>query len=206
MSRIWMAAACLALMSLGRPASAQSLEQGWVARFVWSPNYCARTRDSRELQCRRQNGFLLDDLARVSDGSLADDCRQGAALSDDLFERILRVTQNRMHSQLIWRRQGRCSGLSEADFASYVGHVDRRMSWPAGFQPGAPELVSTPREIVAALTAENPGLPEAALVLHCKRQFLQSVSVCLDGSFGYSADRCPLDSNCGDTIRLQASR
>ncbi|WP_293393590.1 hypothetical protein [Nevskia sp.] len=206
MSRTMMLALMVAAVStMTWPVSAMA-DSGWIAEFVWSPQYCSKYRDSREKQCQQTNGFVLHDLVRVVDGRTADNCDHGEALSQRILDQMAQFTKNRIQTQMFWHRHGRCSGLSETDYASFAEHVDRRMSWPIGYQPGSPEQLSTPADVVAALKDDNPGLKEEALALRCKRRELEAVSLCLDDRFELSASACLLSSNCGESVRLRSSR
>ena len=193
----------LAVLALSLCAQAES---GWMAEFVWSPQYCSQHHDSREVQCQQANGFVLQELVRIVDGRIADDCDDGALLSQNTVDQMARFTKNRVRTRLSWQRHGRCSGLSETDYAAFAEHVDRRMSWPVGYQPGSPEQLGTPADVIAAITDDNPGLNEQAMALRCKRRELVSITLCLDDRFELSASACLLSSNCGDSVRLRASR
>ncbi len=193
----------LIMLALSLSARAES---GWMAEFVWSPQYCSQHHDSREVQCQQANGFVLQELVRIIDGRVADDCDDGAQLSQDMVDQMARFTKNRVRTRMSWQRHGRCSGLSETDYAAFAEHVDRRMSWPVGYRPGSPEQLSTPADVIAAIKDDNPGLNEQAMALRCKRRELESITLCLDDRFELSASACLLRSNCGDSVRLRASR
>lgn len=195
----------VALMMLALPFLAQA-ESGWMAEFVWSPQYCSQHHDSREVQCQQANGFVLQELVRIVDGRIADDCDEGALLSQDTVNQMARFTKNRVRTRISWQRYGRCSGLSETDYAAFAEHVDRRMNWPAGYQPGSPEQLSTTAEVIAAITGDNPGLNEEVMAMRCKRRELESITLCLDNRFELSSSACLLSSNCGESIRLRPSR
>ena len=206
MSRTMMLALMVAAVStMTWPVSAMA-DSGWIAEFVWSPQYCSKYRDSREKQCQQTNGFVLHDLVRVVDGRTADNCDHGEALSQRILDQMAQFTKNRIQTQMTWRRHGRCSGLSETDYASFAEYVDRRMSWPADYQPGSPERVSTPAEVVTAIADDNPGLKPETVVLQCKRSQLESIRLCLDDRFELSESACLLSSNCGASVRLRPSR
>ena len=177
---------------------------GWVARFFWSPEYCDKNAGNKELQCNPQlQGFVLRDLIRVVNGRDVDDCAGGSLLmSPEMLEQVSRFTKNRAETRASWRLYGRCSGLSEIDYASWTEFVDRRMVWPETLVPGGKNVSTTAAELIAALAADNPGLSAETLVLQCNRSWLKSVDVCLDGSFQYDKAACPKTSSCGNTIKV----
>lgn len=177
---------------------------GWVARFFWSPEYCDKNAGNKELQCNPQlQGFVLRDLIRVVNGRDVDDCAGGSLLmSPEMLEQVSRFTKNRAETRASWRLYGRCSGLSEIDYASWTEFVDRRMSWPDKLVPGGKNVSTTAAELAATLAADNAGLTAETVVFQCNRAWLKSVDLCLDANFQYDKASCPTTSSCGSIIKV----
>jgi len=186
------------------PAASDS---GWVARFFWSPQYCDRNRGSREPQCVPVQGFVLRDLIRVVDGKEVEGCTTGpVTLSPAILTQMLQFTRNLPETRASWRIYGRCSGLSEVDYAAYTELVDRRIWWPQDFSPEGPDVEITAAEILAAVARANHKLPVEALSTHCKRSALESIDIRFDDRFNYVQNTTPPDGNCQAKIRVLGKR
>lgn len=177
---------------------------GWLARFFWSPEYCDKNRGSKEVQCGvPRQGFVLRDLVHVVNDKDVDECPNGSLLmSPEMLAQMARFTKNKVETRTTWRLYGRCSGLSEVDYASWAEFVDRRMSWPASLAPGGKDVSTTAAEIIATLAQDNPGLTTETVVLQCNRAWLKSVDLCLDENFHYDKASCPRTSSCGSSIKV----
>lgn len=177
---------------------------GWLARFFWSPEYCDKNRGSKEVQCGvPRQGFVLRDLVHVVNDKDVDECPNGSLLmSPEMLAQMARFTKNKVETRTSWRLYGRCSGLSEVDYASWSEFVDRRMSWPENLVPGGRDVSTTAAEIVATLAQNNPGLTAETVVLQCNRAWLKSVDLCLDENFHYDKASCPRTSSCGSSIKV----
>ena len=181
---------------------------GWLARFFWSPQYCNRQRGSREPQCQPLQGFVLRDLIRVQDGREQEACTQGPmTMSEPILAQILQHTKNRPETRASWRLYGRCSGLGEVNYAAYTELVDRRIYWPDLYRPNGPDVVSDADAVIAAVVAENPGLPAAALRVRCQRSYLESIDVHYADDFTYLLDpAAQRRSDCPGRLRIRGKR
>ena len=177
---------------------------GWLARFFWSPEYCDKNRGSKEVQCGvPRQGFVLRDLVHVVNDKDVNDCPNGSLLmSPEMLAQMARFTKNKVETRTSWRLYGRCSGLSEVDYASWSEFVDRRMSWPESLVPGGRDVSTTAAAIIATLAQDNPGLTAETVVLQCNRAWLKSVDLCLDENFHYDRKSCPRTSSCGSSIKV----
>ncbi len=200
--------AALALLLPASPSWAESSEAGWIAEFVWSPHYCSRFHDAREAhepQCTAVNGFVLQRLQQQTAGANAADCKRGGPMSGAIVDQMVQFTRNRVETQRAWLRHGRCSGLSEADYAAYAEHVDRRMSWPAHHPSKDREALTKPEAVLADIVRDNPGLATAAIAVRCQKRQIASILLCLDARFEPSA-ACVLPDNCPDRVSLRHGR
>lgn len=182
-------------------------DSGWVARFFWSPQYCDSNRGSREPQCVPVQGFVLRDLIRVRDGKRVEGCTSGPiSLSPEILGQMLQFTRNLPETRASWQIYGRCSGLSEVDYAAYTELVDRRIWWPQEFSPEGPDVESSAAEILALVAKGNHKLPVESLSTHCKRSALESIDVRFDDNFNYVQSGIPADGNCKRRIRVRGRR
>lgn len=188
-------------------ATPTSSDSGWVARFSWSPQYCNRNRGSREPQCVPVQGFVLRDLIRVVDGKPLEGCSTGSVtLSPAIVVQMLQFTRNAPETRASWRIYGRCSGLSEVDYAAYTELVDRRIWWPQQYSPNAPDIETSAADLLANVAGANHQLPVEALSTHCWRSYLESIDVRFDDQFRYVASSAPPDGNCKSAIRVRGKR
>ncbi len=182
-------------------------ESGWVARFFWSPQYCDRNRGSREPQCVPVQGFVLRDLIRIRDGKPVEGCTTGPVLlSQPMLDQILQFTLNLPETRASWRIYGRCSGLSEVDYAAYTELVDRRIWWPEAYSPDRPDVETTAEDLLAAIAAVNHEMPVAALNVHCRFSALESVDIRFDDHFNYLPASSPAATNCKSRVRVVGKR
>lgn len=195
-----------AASSVSVPASGSS-GNGWIARFFWSPQYCDRNRGSREPQCAPVQGFVLRDLIRVRDGKPVEGCSSGPMLlSPRILDQMLQFTRNLPETRASWRIYGRCSGLSEIDYAAYAERVDRRVWWPPAFSPELPDVEITAEALLAAVAAANDTLPVEALSTHCRNSVLESIDMRFDDNLEYVASGSPPAGNCKAKIRVRGKR
>lgn len=178
---------------------------GWVASFFWSPEYCDKNRGSKEEQCGVPlQGFVLRDLIHVVNDKDVDDCQNASLLmSPEMLAQMARFTKNKVETRTSWRLYGRCSGLSEVDYASWAEFVDRRMSWPEFLVPGGKDVSTSAAALAAALAVDNPGLTAETVVFQCNRAWLKSIDLCLDENFRYDKASCPRTSSCSSSIKVR---
>ncbi|WP_293371113.1 hypothetical protein [Nevskia sp.] len=149
-------------------------------------------------------GFVLRDLIRVVDGKSLEGCTTGAvSLSPEILTQMLQFTKNAPETRASWRIYGRCSGLSEVDYAAYTELVDRRIWWPQAYSPDAPDVETTAQDILATVASANHKLPVDALSTHCRRSYLESVDIRFDDRFNYVRSSAPPDGNCKAAIRVR---
>lgn len=178
---------------------------GWIASFFWSPEYCDKNRGSKEEQCGVPlQGFVLRDLIHVVNDRDVDDCPNASLLmSPEMLAQMARFTKNKVETRTSWRLYGRCSGLSEVDYASWAEFVDRRMSWPESLVPGGKDVSTSAAALAALLAVDNPGVTAETVVFQCNRAWLKSIDLCLDENFRYDKASCPRTSSCGSSIKVR---
>jgi ribonuclease T2 len=182
--------ALILLLALAAPAAAQ--ERGdhragefdyYVLALSWSPSWCALDGDARGAdQCRAGagRGFVLHGLWPQYEAGWPSDCRsphreatraQTAAMAD-----IMGEAGSAWHQ---WKKHGRCSGLTAADYFALA-----RLAWEGIERPAVLREVGRAVRLPASVVEEafleaNPGLDPDGVTVTCRAGRVQEVRVCL---------------------------
>jgi ribonuclease T2 len=176
-----------ALCLVAAPALAQGERAGafgyYVLALSWSPTWCALEGDARGSdQCADGTGFgfVLHGLWPQYEQGWPSDCptrerdatrRQTAAMAD-----IMGTAGSAWHQ---WRKHGRCSGLSAADYFALA-----RLAYERIVRPDALRALGRPVTLPAAVVEEafldaNPDLSAEGVTVLCREGRLREVRVCL---------------------------
>jgi len=155
----------------------------YVMALSWSANWCALEGDARgDDQCsaRHDFTFTLHGLWPQYESGYPSYCRtdaadpsrqDSAALAD-----IMGGSGVAWHQ---WKKHGRCTGLSAADY-----YATLRRAWGAVEIPVVFARITTPLTLPAGVIEDafieaNPGLGRDMIIVTCERGMIQEVRICL---------------------------
>ena len=176
----------LALLAAA-PARAEGERAGdfdyYVMALSWSSSWCALEGDARDdPQCDtgRGLGFVLHGLWPQYEDGWPSYCRTGerdptramTAAQADVFGGAGAAFYQ-------WKKHGRCSGLSAADFYDSARAAFGRVSVPAPLQGLARDIRVEADVIEEAFLEANPDLAPEGVVVTCRSGMVQEVRICL---------------------------
>lgn len=154
----------------------------YVLALSWQPSWCRTTGDGRNAdECDRGSGsdFVVHGLWPQYEQGWPDHCdtperdpsrRQTQAMGD-IMDPGLALYQ--------WRKHGRCSGLSAADYYATLREAAEGIAIPAPFD-GLPRDITLPPSVVEdAFIEANPRLTPDGVTVTCKADALAEVRICL---------------------------
>lgn len=170
----------------------------YVMSLSWSPNWCALEGDARnDPQCGDGTGttFVLHGLWPQYESGWPSYCRtserdpsrgETAAMAD--------VFGGAGSAFYQWKKHGRCSGLSSADYFKLARRAYQTVRISEVF-PRIDRDLKVPAEVIeGAFLEANPGLARDQVTVTCRSGMIQEVRICL------TKDLQP--RRCGtDTIR-----
>ena len=185
--RRWLAAFCLGAVLWPAPGLAEGERAGdfdyYVMSLSWSSNWCALVGDGRgDPQCDAGRGltFTLHGLWPQNERGWPSYCRTGerdptrgetAAMADIMGGAGLAFYE--------WKKHGRCSGLSAADYFALTRKAAALIAIPATLR-NLPRDVSLPAKVVEdAFIEANPELSRDGVTVTCRDRALQEVRICL---------------------------
>jgi ribonuclease T2 len=155
----------------------------YVMALSWSAAWCALEGDARDdPQCDAGRGltFILHGLWPQHEDGWPAFCRTGqrdpsraetAAMADIMGGAGLAFYQ--------WKKHGRCSGLSAADYFRTARAAFGRIAVPDLFAGVDRPLTLPARVIEDAFLETNPGLQRDQITVTCKAGLIQEVRLCL---------------------------
>lgn len=176
----------LALLAAA-PARAEGERAGdfdyYVMALSWSSSWCALEGDARDdPQCDtgRGIGFVLHGLWPQYEDGWPSYCRTGerdptramTAAQADVFGGAGAAFYQ-------WKKHGRCSGLSAADFYDSARAALGRVVVPAPLQGLARDIRVEADVIEEAFLEANPDLAPEGVVVTCRSGMVQEVRICL---------------------------
>lgn len=176
----------LAFMPWAAPARADGTAGAfdyYILSLSWSPSWCAAEGQGRaEPQCdpRRRTGFVVHGLWPQYERGWPADCATGAR---DPTRRETQAMADVMGSGGLawhqWRKHGRCSGLTAADYYRAIRQTRERVAIPPVFRM-LPRDVRLPANVVEdAFIQANPELTRDAITVTCTGERLDEVRICL---------------------------
>jgi ribonuclease T2 len=155
----------------------------YVLSLSWSAAWCALEGDARDdPQCDDGRGltFILHGLWPQNEEGWPSFCRTGerdptraetAAMADIMGGSGLAFYQ--------WKKHGRCSGLSAADYYRTARQAHDSFAIPDLFQRVGQPLTLPASVIEDAFLEANPGLQRDQITITCKDGLIQEARICL---------------------------
>lgn len=176
--------ALLAFALLMTPGPMAADEPGrfdyYVMALSWSPTWCATQGDANDPQCRRPLSFVLHGLWPQHENGWPADCRtaardpsrrESAAMADIMGSAGLAWYQ--------WKKHGRCSGLSGADYYRLAREAYGRIRIPEVFRRLDRDVKLPARVVEEAFAEANPGLTPAMMTVTCAHGRIDELRICL---------------------------
>ena len=155
----------------------------YLLALSWSPGWCATEgRDRGARQCDPGSGasFVLHGLWPQFEAGWPSYCRsasrdpsraQTAAMAD-----IMGSDGAAWHQ---WKKHGRCSGLSSADYFATARQAYESIAIPVLFQELAQDMRLSGAAVETAFLAANPGLSREMVTVTCDGGRIDEVRICL---------------------------
>lgn len=186
MRRLALALAALALGLPLSPAAAQGPRAGdfdyYVLSLSWSPTWCATEAEGDEAQCAagRREDFVVHGLWPQYERGWPQDCRTTAA---DPSRRETGAMADVMGSGGLawyqWKKHGRCSGLSSAEYFDTLREAAAAVEIPPVFAGLFRDLRMPASVIEDAFLDVNPDLTRDGITVRCDDGMLDEVRICL---------------------------
>ncbi len=155
----------------------------YVLALSWSPNWCAVEGDARDAdQCdpKHDYGWILHGLWPQNESGWPSYCRtphRDASRSQTRGMRDVMASPGLAWHQ--WKKHGRCSGLTAADYFDLSRQAYNAVNRPAVFRK-IPNTVKVPAHVVEeAFLEDNPMLTADMITVTCKSKHIQEVRICL---------------------------
>ncbi|MDB6176690.1 ribonuclease T2 [Paracoccus sp. Z330] len=173
----------------------------YVLALSWSPTWCSHTgneRDADQCDIGRKTDFIVHGLWPQYERGWPQDCstrerdpsrRQSNAMADLMGSGGLAWYQ--------WKKHGRCTGLSAADYYGATRSAAERVVIPQVFDDLNRDIRLPPSVVEDAFIEANPQLTRNGVTVTCRSAALQEVRVCL------TRDLTPRD--CAPDIRNDCS-
>ncbi len=168
----------------------------YILSLSWSANWCALEGDARrDPQCDKGRGltWVVHGLWPQAETGYPSYCRTGqgdptrgetAAMADIMGGSGLAFYQ--------WKKHGRCSGLSAAEYYRTIRRAQESVTIPPIFARITKDLKVPASVIEDAFVESNPALSRAGVTVTCDEGMIQEVRICL------TKDLAPRD--CGRDV------
>ncbi|MDD9718953.1 ribonuclease T2 [Dinoroseobacter sp. PD6] len=179
---------CLCLL-LAAPATARADgdQAGefdyYVLAVSWSPNWCLREGDDRDApECApgAGRGWTLHGLWPQYETGWPSDCRTTAS---DPSRAMTRAMTDIMGSSGLawhqWRKHGRCSGLSAADYFAASRRAYESVTRPEILRKLDRDVTLPAAVVEEAFLRENPDWDADMLTITCRDRQIQEARLCL---------------------------
>lgn len=173
----------------------------YVLSLSWQPGWCRATGDRQDAaECARGSGgdFTVHGLWPQYERGYPEFCR---TRERDPSRRETQAMADLMAPGLAlhqWRKHGRCSGLSAADYYRTMRQAAQAVTVPAPFDALARDITLPPAVVEEAFIEANRALSPDGVTVTCKADALAEVRICLD------RDLQPRD--CAPDVRRDCSQ
>lgn len=189
-----------ALCLVAAPALAEGERAGdfdyYVLSLSWSPTFCALTGDARgDDQCdpRHDHSFTLHGLWPQHEFGWPSYCqtpaRDPSRSMTGAMEDIMGSGGLAWHA---WKKHGRCSGLSAADYLAMSRNAYERVVVPPVFTVLDRDVTLPASVVEDAFVDSNPGLAPTMITITCTAGHIQEARICLTKELAFRP--CGLDA------------
>jgi ribonuclease T2 len=178
----------------------------YLLSLSWSPEYCAETQRSGELQCERPFAFVAHGLWPQNEQGYPRECPRAARVSEATIERMLPIMPSRGLVIHEWRAHGACTGLGANAYFDTVERAYRSIDIPPRFSRLDSDLSVDGDDVKQSFVDSNRQIPMKALALACNGRYLQEVRVCMDRSLSPRACGRDISDHCGSQVVFRAVR
>jgi len=169
---------------------AQSARPGtfdyYVLALSWSPTWCAlegRARNAPQCVQGTGRGWVLHGLWPQYERGWPSNCtttaRSPSRAETAEMADIMGSSGVAWHQ---WRKHGRCTGLSAADYFSLSRRAWESIHFPPAFADLRSDVRLSPRLLEQAFIQANPGLSPDMITVTCRSGRVQEVRLCLTRS------------------------
>ena len=155
----------------------------------WSPTYCAdEGQNRRDPQCDRSRSrpyaFVLHGLWPQYERGFPENCqtRERPFVPNNVISSMMDIMPSRGLIIHEYKKHGTCSGLSPEQYYAVSRRLYSKVVLPPRFQSADKPSTISPREVINAFVAANPGLKPEIMGVVCKRGSgnpLREVRICL---------------------------
>lgn len=187
MRQLSLSAALLALALVAPPAAAEGERAGdfdyYVLALSWSSSFCTLEGDARrEDQChpRHEHSFTLHGLWPQNERGWPSYCHtpqrdparhETAAMADIMGSAGLAWYQ--------WKKHGRCSGLSAADYLAASREAYEAVTIPPVLARLDRDVTLPAKVVEEAFLEANPGLLPQGITITCEAGMIREARLCL---------------------------
>jgi ribonuclease T2 len=176
----------------------------YVMSLSWSPDFCASNDDPQQCSVGKKLGFVLHGLWPQYTRGYPADCSNVKLPKDapQKFPNLYPSTSLYTHE---WSKHGTCSGLTPEEYMTLAQTLKNSIGIPADYRNPAKAFRTTPDQLIASFTTENPQLSAEALAVQCSGsgRFLTELRVCFsrEGQPAACSQEVLKDSakSCGNT-------
>lgn len=155
----------------------------YVLSLSWSPSYCeAEGAKANRQQCgaSRPYAFVVHGLWPQFERGYPENCNTGEAkVADQTIRSLYDIMPSPGLIRYQWRKHGRCSGLSQADYFTVLRTAREKVAIPETYRRLDAYRTVDPEGVEEAFLAANPGLPADGVAVTCDRRFLREVRICM---------------------------
>jgi ribonuclease T2 len=182
----------------------------YVLAVTLTPAFCDNnTQWKNSVQCRERKPFNVHGLWPQSRyRSEAEYCQGGGLqLSIQQEKDLKRAIADKGQWDYQWKKHGRCSGLTSADYFSFLSKEFADIKWPDVLQPKGKDAIVQRSRIIRDFVQINPGFSEQGIVLRCEGRdrpaLLQELRLCLTKE-GVPKGCSTTRGNCPVIVKVRA--
>ncbi|MFN3613095.1 MAG: ribonuclease T2 family protein [Rubrimonas sp.] len=172
----------------------------YVLALSWSPSWCATDpRADRSEQCAPDGpkGFIVHGLWPQHLRGWPEFCsthhRGPTRAETRAMADVMGSAGLAWHA---WRKHGRCSGLSAADYFALTRRAYATFRHPTLPRSGGAEATLSRQSLEELIRAANPDIPERGMVLRCDGNLFRELRLCLSKQLAARSCTSDAQNNC----------